>query len=303
MGKNKKKAGRKGMPTCVAGFAEMCSNGWEQGWHERNGGNLSYRLTQEDLAEIVQWSPLCGEDQATWNELPQGEPALGGAWLMVTGSGCHLRKVATNPCTHIGVIEMNDAGNAWRLRWGFEDGGRPTSELPTHVAAHAVRMEVGGHKDRVVYHAHTPNLIALGYVLPADDREVTRALWKTLPECVMTVPEGVGVVGWGIPGSQELADVTRAKMGEFSAVLWALHGLFCAGPSFDETFGLAHTLEKAAQIYRYARQMNGGNDGFWQTIPDDGLRACAKAAGVVANERFLTNGPSTRVCGFVGPCS
>ena len=24
----------------VQGFVRMCSDGWEQGWHERNGGNL-----------------------------------------------------------------------------------------------------------------------------------------------------------------------------------------------------------------------------------------------------------------------
>ena len=27
----------------VRGFIRMCTDGWEQGWHERNGGNLTYR--------------------------------------------------------------------------------------------------------------------------------------------------------------------------------------------------------------------------------------------------------------------
>ena len=27
----------------VQGFIRMANDGWEQGWHERNGGNLSYR--------------------------------------------------------------------------------------------------------------------------------------------------------------------------------------------------------------------------------------------------------------------
>ena len=28
----------------VKGFIRMANDGWEQGWHERNGGNLSYCL-------------------------------------------------------------------------------------------------------------------------------------------------------------------------------------------------------------------------------------------------------------------
>ena len=28
----------------VRGFVRMCDDGWTQGWHERNGGNASYRL-------------------------------------------------------------------------------------------------------------------------------------------------------------------------------------------------------------------------------------------------------------------
>ena len=29
----------------VKGFIRMCNDGWLQGWHERNGGNLTYRMT------------------------------------------------------------------------------------------------------------------------------------------------------------------------------------------------------------------------------------------------------------------
>lgn len=43
----------------------MCNDGWEQGWHERNGGNLSYRIKEEDVAEVKEflhydneWKPI-----------------------------------------------------------------------------------------------------------------------------------------------------------------------------------------------------------------------------------------------------
>ena len=28
----------------VKGYIRMCNDGWLQGWHERNGGNLTYRI-------------------------------------------------------------------------------------------------------------------------------------------------------------------------------------------------------------------------------------------------------------------
>ena len=31
----------------VQGFIKMADDGYKQGWHERNGGNLSYRLKAE----------------------------------------------------------------------------------------------------------------------------------------------------------------------------------------------------------------------------------------------------------------
>ena len=40
----------------VQEFIRMANDGWEQGWHERNGGNLSYRVKPEEvsLSALVQ---------------------------------------------------------------------------------------------------------------------------------------------------------------------------------------------------------------------------------------------------------
>ena len=35
----------------VRGFIRMCTDGWEQGWHERNGGNLTYRMRPEGVEQ------------------------------------------------------------------------------------------------------------------------------------------------------------------------------------------------------------------------------------------------------------
>lgn len=36
----------------VKGFIRMANDGWEQGWHERNGGNLSYRVKPEEVESV-----------------------------------------------------------------------------------------------------------------------------------------------------------------------------------------------------------------------------------------------------------
>ena len=76
---------------------------------------------------------------------------------------------------------------------------------------------------------------------------------------------------------------TSELMKKFDAAVWAHHGLFCSGPDFDTTFGLMHTIEKAAQIWNLAH--SAGN--VMQTISDDNLRAIAKEFGVALNEEFL----------------
>ena len=36
----------------VKGFIRMCDDGFRQGWHERNGGNLSYRIKNEEIESV-----------------------------------------------------------------------------------------------------------------------------------------------------------------------------------------------------------------------------------------------------------
>lgn len=54
MGGDVAKAGADGMSVeqqpFLRSFVRMCKDGFDQGWHEANGGNLTYRLTEEDVA-------------------------------------------------------------------------------------------------------------------------------------------------------------------------------------------------------------------------------------------------------------
>lgn len=71
---------------------------------------------------------------------------------------------------------------------------------------------------------------------------------------------------------------------KYDVAIWAHHGIFCAGPDFDITFGLAHTVEKSAEIL--VKTLSIRPDKL-QTITPEDFRALAKDFKVTLPERFL----------------
>ena len=266
----------------VKKYIRMADDGWHQGWHERNGGNLTYRLTDAEVAEIT---PFLDAEPRPWVAMGVTGENLAGSYFLSTGSGKFFRNVITDPEDSICVVEINDKGDSYRIRWGLVNGGKPTSEFPSHYMNHCVRAKATNGEHRVIYHAHPANIIAMTFVLPLTDRDFSRALWKSATECPVVFPGGVGVVPWMVPGGADIALATCKKMEEFDAAVWAHHGLFASGPDFDITFGLMHTIEKAAEIHNLVMATSGGN--VRQTITDDNLRAIARDFGVTINEEFL----------------
>ncbi len=260
------------------GFIRMCSDGFSQGWHERNGGNLSYRMTEEDVDAV----------KSTFTSSPRhcsmafSAPELRGAYFTITGSGKYMRNVPLAPEKNIGIIRIDESGTGYDILWGLVDGAKPTSELPTHLMNHTARMKATGGACRVIYHAHPANTTALTYVLPPEAKAYSRVLWQSETECAVVFPEGVGVVDWMVPGSIDIGRETARLIKDYRAVIWTFHGIFGSGSDFDETFGLVHTIEKAAEIYLKAR-----GAGIIRTITDDELRALGDAFGVEINKAFL----------------
>lgn len=266
----------------IKAYIRVCNDGWEQGWHERNGGNLTYRMKPE---EVEQCRPFFDPQPREWVKMEVQADNLAGEYFITTGSGKFFRNVILDPEHSIGIVEINDAGNSWRIVWGLKGGAKPTSEFPSHFLNHSVRKAATGGENRVIYHLHATNLIAMTYIMPLTDRDFSRALWKSATECPVVFPEGVGVCPWMVPGGAEIARATSELMKHYQAAVWAQHGLFVSGPDFDIAFGLAHTIEKSAEIY--IKVLSAGQGKICQTITDDALRAIAKDFGVRLNEAFL----------------
>ncbi len=239
----------------VQSLLRLAADGVAQGWHERNGGNFSCRLTPAER-EAAAGFLSAGE----WRPLGFSLPELAGETFLITAAGSYLRHLPRMPETGLGLIELDRRGESYRPVWGFQGGGRPTSEMPTHLMGQAAKQRIGG-PERLIYHAHPANLIALTFVLPPDARRLTRELWAMMPECPMVFPEGLGLVPWMRPGTREIAVASAGLLEKHNAVVWAQHGLFCAGAEADATFGLMETVEKAARIYAKVLALGGRRCG------------------------------------------
>ncbi len=263
----------------VREFIRLTDDGYRKGWHERNGGNLTYRVRPEEV-DIVRSRFIPRE----WQPIGVTVKNLAGEFFIATGSGKFLRNVSVAPEDNIAFTEIDEKGENYRIVWGMDNGGTPTSEFPSHLMNHSVKKEVTNGEHHVIYHAHPPNIIALTYVLPLEDKVFTRELWEMATECPVVFPQGVGVLGWMVPGRGEIAKATSELMKKYNVAIWAHHGMFCSGRDFDATFGLMDTVEKSAEILVKVLSMT---DHKRQTITDQNLKDLAKAFGVRLNEAFL----------------
>ena len=225
-------------------FIDTCHQSWLKGWNERNGGNMSYRMKPEEAAAIA---PFLKTD-AAWRPIGLTVENLKNEYFIVTGSGKFYKNVLREPENNICVIRVDEAGERYQIVWGLAEGGVPTSELPTHLLNHSIKKETTNGAYRVIMHAHPANTVALTFLLPLEDKVFTRNIWEMITECPIVFPAGIGVLPWMVCGSSEIAYATGEKIRKYDAVIWSHHGIFCAGPDFDTTFGLMDTIEKSAEI-------------------------------------------------------
>lgn len=252
------------------------ANMYRLGWDERNGGNISYLLKEEEVAQYLDTNKVL-------REIPTGFEAksLIGKYFIVTGTGKYFKNVEKDPETNLGIFRIAPDGKTAQLLWGYKDGGRFTSELPAHLMSHMARLKVDP-ENRVVMHSHPTYTLAMNYVHELDEKKFTHTLWEMCTECIVVFPDGVGILPWMLCGTNSIGEATAKKMEEFRLVVWGMHGIYGAGKSLDETFGLIETVEKAAQIYMLTAHLPRKN-----TIRDEQMKELAEFFKVDYRKDFL----------------
>ena len=233
----------------VQGMIKATSDAWLKGWDERNGGNLTLRLDEADIAPFTDDF----HQEPRYIALSQPMPLLANTPFIVTGSGKFFRNVQLDPAANLGVVKVDSDGAGYHILWGLNHEAVPTSELPAHFLSHCERINATDGKDRVIMHCHATNLIALTYVLENNTPLFTRKLWEGSTECLVVFPDGVGILPWMVPGTDEIGQATA-----------------------QETFGLIDTAEKSAEVLVKIYSMGG----MKQTITREELVALGKRFGV-----------------------
>lgn len=261
----------------VQEMMKTTANLYRLGWDERNGGNISYLLDESQVTPFLDINNVLREIPMIFDA-----SALAGKYFIVTGSGKYFKNVQDSPADNIGIVRVSQDGKKVELLWGLENNAVPTSELPSHFMSHIARLEVDP-ENRIVMHCHATHLLAMTFTHEMEERALTRTLWQMCTECLVVFPEGVSIIPWMVPGSNEIGVATAAKMKETRLVVWPQHGIYGAGRDMDETFGLIETAEKAAEVYTYVQAQGGVK----QTLEDENLKLLADAFGVTAREGYL----------------
>ena len=250
-------------------------NMYFHGWDERNGGNISLLLTEEEVKDYISGEVI--------RRIPLNFDAkeIVGRYFLVTGTGKYFKNVKYDPAANLGLIRIAENGTDAELMWGYSDGGKFTSELPAHLMSHMARLAIDP-ENRVIMHCHPTNVLAMTFVHSLDEREFTRTLWQMCTECIVVFPDGVNVLPWMLCGTNEIGEATAGKMKTSRLVVWSLHGIYGAGKTLDETFGLIETAEKAAEIYMKIAHLPRLN-----TLTDEQMHMLEERFGVKGREGYL----------------
>jgi len=238
-------------------IAEVADFLWQRGWAEANGGNISVNLTHLIDNSVQEFTT-----PEITIKLSEPLPGLAGNLFYVTGAGKRMRDVAKSPLDFGSLIRITDDGQ--RFEVVSENGVKPTSELPSHLMIQNF-LRRRGIQHGVVLHTHPTELIALTHCPPFDDAaKLSRILWSMIPETIVLVPRGLGIVPYILTGTPQLAIQTIRHLENHDVVMWEKHGTLAVGDDIGHCFDLIDTLTKSAKIYLAAKTAGFEPQGLTQ---------------------------------------
>ena len=239
----------------VLKIAEVAGYLWQNGWAERNGGNITVNVT--DLVDdAIRALPAISDPIQIGVTLP----ALAGSYFYCKGTGRRMRDLARLPMANGSIIRILPDCASYVII--ADEPVMPTSELPSHLTVHASLIEQGS-PYRATVHTHPIELVAMSHSKKFLGKDVlTKILWSMIPETKAFCPLGLGIVPYQLPGSKALADATLKELEDYDVVMWEKRGVFAKGLDVMDAFDQIDVLSKAAKIYINARAMGFEPDGM-----------------------------------------
>ena len=247
--------GRPNLKREIEKIAEVAGYLWQNGWAERNGGNITVNIT-EYVDDEVKSLPAISEVIQIGTQLP----ALKGCYFYCKGTGKRMRDLARWPMDNGSIIRILDDCASYVIV--ADNAVMPTSELPSHLSVHARQIEKGSAYKATV-HTHPIELISMSHNKAFMGKDVlSTLLWSMIPETKAFCPLGLGIVPYTLPGSLELANRTLKELEEYDVVMWEKHGVFAKGIDVMDAFDQIDVLSKSAKIYINAKCMGFEPDGM-----------------------------------------
>ena len=258
--------GRPALKNEIDKVAEVAGYLWQNGWAERNGGNITINITKLVDGGIREMSAI-DEIRSIGETLPH----LKGCYFFCKGTGKRMRDLARRPMENGSIIRILDDCAHYEII--ADEPVLPTSELPSHLAVHN-RLVGEGSEYKATIHTHPIELVAMSHYRPFLEKDVlTRLLWSMIPETKAFCPLGLGVVPYQLPGSVNLAQGTMKELEDYDVVLWEKHGVFAKGLDVLDAFDQIDVLSKSAKIYVNCKNMGFEPEG----MTNDQMKEMTKA--------------------------
>lgn len=215
----------------------------EMGASEGAAGNIS--ICMRDMLELREYFP-----QMQMIDLPVSVPDLVGATLIATGSGTRLRDIENAPTANLAAIIVDYGGRTGRMFTAADcPFKRVTSEFNSHLAVHNDQMRSRRMRLHAVIHAQPKQVTFLSHIQRyQDERFLNSHLLRWQPETIMNFSEGIGVLPFLLPGSEQLMYASMHSLREHQLVIWSQHGVMArADESILHALDLVEYVETAAQ--------------------------------------------------------
>lgn len=247
--------GNAGLQREIEKVAEVAGYLWQNGWAERNGGNITVNITQW-ADDAMQRLPPISDIKPIGTTLP----SLRGCYFFCKGTGKRMRDLARRAMENGSIIRILDDCASYVII--ADHPVQPTSELPSHLAVHNRLIEQQS-PYKATIHTHPIEIVAMSHNRQFLGKDVlTRLLWSMIPETKAFCPLGLGIVPYALPGSNALAEATLNELESYDVVLWEKHGVFAKGLDVLDAFDQIDVLSKSAKIYLDCRAMGFEPEGM-----------------------------------------
>ncbi len=247
--------GNAGLQREIEKVAEVAGYLWQNGWAERNGGNITVNITEWADAAMQRLPPI-----SDIKPIGTTLPSLRGCYFFCKGTGKRMRDLARWPMENGSIIRILDDCASYVII--ADHPVQPTSELPSHLAVHNRLIEQQS-PYKATIHTHPIEIVAMSHNRQFLGKDVlTRLLWSMIPETKAFCPLGLGIVPYALPGSNALAEATLNELESYDVVLWEKHGVFAKGLDVLDAFDQIDVLSKSAKIYLDCRAMGFEPEGM-----------------------------------------